>query len=100
MQSTKSANLICHIRFLPLGQLNGQCDQTLPLSAKGVACETTSYHGPLPFPSSKPPLHHPNSTSHPFFIPNTYRSLLLAVLKAKHHFLSSNSSLSIIEVTQ
>jgi len=22
-----------------------QCDQTLPLSAKGVACETTRFHG-------------------------------------------------------
>ena len=45
MWSTKSADLIGHIKFLPWGQLNG-CSVTRPfLSAKGVACETTAWDG-------------------------------------------------------
>ena len=41
MRSTKSADLIDHIKFLPLGTtLWLQRDQTLPLFAKGVALET------------------------------------------------------------
>jgi len=39
MRSTKSVDLIGHIKFLPWGQLNG-C--SVPLSAKGVTCETSS----------------------------------------------------------
>ena len=35
----KSVDLIGHIKFLPWGQLNGY---SLPLSVKGVACETWS----------------------------------------------------------
>ena len=43
MRSTKSANLIGHIKFLPWGQLDG-CSMTRPFLSrvKGVACETTS----------------------------------------------------------
>ena len=39
MRSTKSADLIGHIKFLPWGQLNG-CSMTRPFS-KGVACTTS-----------------------------------------------------------
>ena len=64
MRSTKSVDLIGHIKFLPWWQLDGwRRDQTLPLFAKGVACKneitcyqptrvlTTFVPPPLPPPS-------------------------------------------------
>ena len=42
MRSTKGADLIGHDKFSVVATSRWlQCDQTLPLSAKGVACETS-----------------------------------------------------------
>ena len=42
MQSAKSADLIGHIKFLRWRQLGCHVSRPLPLSVKGVACETMS----------------------------------------------------------
>ena len=84
MQILKSVDLIGHGKFLPWQQLNGQqCDQTLPLSAKGAACKTklVSNHSLLTSPS---PLLHGLLISELHFCtsasPFLYQALLLQLV--------------------